>query len=101
MPSVQRVHDEWHTKGVVMLAVSVDGGGLKAVQTFLEKNGYSMPTAVDTGMQVARQFGVRGIPMTYVISRQGAVIASGFGPVDFDRAEFRAYLQTLVDQPGG
>ena len=101
MPSVQRVHDEWHAKGVVMLGISVDGGGPKAVQTFLEKHGYTMPIAVDTGMQVARQFGVRGVPMTYVISRQGTVIASGFGPVDLDQAEFRAYLQTLVDQPGG
>jgi cytochrome c biogenesis protein CcmG/thiol:disulfide interchange protein DsbE len=101
MPSVQRVHDEWQARGVVMLAISVDGGGHKAVQTFLAKHGYTMPIAVDAGMQVARQFGVRGVPMTYVISRQGTVVGSGFGPVDFDRAEFRAYLQTLVDQPGG
>ena len=82
-----------------MLAISIDGSGPQAVQTFLEKKGYTMPVAVDRGMEVARQFGVRGIPMTYVISRQGTIVASGFGPVDFDRPEFRAYLQTLVEQP--
>jgi peroxiredoxin len=101
MPSVQRVHNAWQGKDVVMLAISVDGSGPKTVQTFLEKHGYTMPTVVDTGMEIARKFGVRGVPMTYIINRQGTVIASGFGPVDFDRPEFSTYLQTLVDQPKG
>jgi peroxiredoxin len=101
MPSVQRVHNEFQDKDVVMLAVSIDGSGPKAVQTFLEKHGYTMPTAVDAGMEVARQFGVRGVPMTYIINRQGAVVASGFGAIDFDRPEFRTYLQALIAQSRG
>jgi peroxiredoxin len=101
MPSVQRVHDEFHDKDVVVLAISIDGSGLKAVQTFLEKNGYTMPAAVDANMEVARKFGARGVPMTYVVNRQGTVVASGFGPIDVDRAEFKEYLQTLVAQPRG
>ena len=99
MPSVQRVHDAWQDKDVVMLAVSIDGGGPKGVQTFLEQNGYTMPVVVDPGMEVARKFGVRGVPMTYVINRQGMVVASGFGPVDLDQAEFLEYLKALVAQP--
>jgi cytochrome c biogenesis protein CcmG/thiol:disulfide interchange protein DsbE len=91
MPSVQRVHNEFQDQEVVMLAISVDGGGPKAVQTFLEKHGYTMPTAVDAGMKVARKFGVRGVPTTYLVSRQGVVIASSFGPVDFDHPAFRAF----------
>jgi peroxiredoxin len=101
MPSVQRVHNEWHDKDVVMLAISVDGGGPKTVQTFLENHGYTMPTFVDAGMEIARKFGVRGVPMTYIVNRQGSVIANGFGPIDFNRPEFQAYLRTLVEQPKG
>lgn len=101
MPSVQRVHSDFQNNDVVMLAISIDGGSPQAVQTFLEKNSYTMPVAIDTGMEVARQFGVRGIPMTYLINRQGNVVAHGFGPVDFDQAAFRTYLQALVEQPKG
>jgi peroxiredoxin len=101
MPSVQRVHNDFHDKDVIMLAISIDGSAPKAVQTFLEKNGYTMPAVADTGMEMARRFGVRGIPMTYMINRQGMIVSSGFGPIDFDRPEFRAYLQALVAQPGG
>jgi peroxiredoxin len=101
MPSVQRVYDEMKDKGVVVLAISVDGGGAQTVKSFLTKHNYSLTALVDMGMEVARRFGVRAVPTTYVIDRQGVVVASGFGPVDFDRPEFRMYLQTLVEQPPG
>jgi hypothetical protein len=39
--------------------------------------------------------------MTYIINRQGAVVASGFGAIDFDRPEFRTYLQALIAQSRG
>jgi peroxiredoxin len=101
MPSVQRVHDAFKDTDVVVLAISVDGGGIQTVKSYVMKHGYTIPALVDAGMEVARKFGVRAVPMTYVVNRQGVVVASGFGPVDFDRPEFREYLQTLVAQPGG
>jgi peroxiredoxin len=101
MPSVQRVHDAFQDKDVVTLAVSIDGGGEKAVKAFLAKHGYTFAIPVDARMEVARKFGVRGLPTTYVINRQGAIVAHGFGPVDFDSPAFVQYLQALVAEPRG
>lgn len=101
MPSVQRVHEELQDKDVVMLAISIDGSGIQTVKSYVIQQGYTMPTPVDSSMEVARKFGVRAVPTTYVVNRQGIVVASGFGPVDFDRPEFREYIQTLVAQPRG
>lgn len=101
MPSVQRVHEAFQDKDVVVLAVSIDGGGEKAVKAFLATRGYSFAIPVDARMEVARKFGVRGLPTTYVINRQGAIVAHGFGPVDFDSPAFVQYLQALVAEPRG
>jgi len=101
MPSVQRVHETFKDKDVVVLAISVDGGGEKAVKSFMTKRGYTFTTPVDVGMEIARQFGVRGVPTTYVINRQGAIVAHGFGPVDFDSPAFVQYIQALAAQPRG
>ena len=101
MPSVQRVHETFKDKDVVVLAISVDGGGEKAVKSFMAKRGYTFTTPVDVGMDIARQFGVRGVPTTYVINRQGAIVAHGFGPVDFDSPAFVQYIQALAAQPRG
>ena len=101
MPSVQRVHETFKDKDVVVLAISVDGGGEKAVQSFMAKRGYTFTTPVDVGMEIARKFGVRGVPTTYVINRQGAIVAHGFGPVDFDSPAFVQYIQALAAEPQG
>ena len=100
MPSVQRVHDAFQDKDVVV-AVSLDGGGAKTVQSFIAKGGYTFTTPVDVHMETARQFGVRGVPTTYIINRHGAIVAHGFGPVDFDSPAFVQYIQTLAAEPRG
>src|SRR6267143_2959717 len=101
MPSVQRVHETFKDKDVMVLAISVDGGGEKTVKSFMAKRGYTFTTPVDTRMDTARRFGVRGVPTTYVINRQGAIVAHGFGPVDFDSPAFVQYIQTLAAEPRG
>jgi peroxiredoxin len=100
MPSVQRAHETLQDQDVVVLAISVDGGGMNTVRSFITKHGYTMPTLIDTGMEVARQFGARGVPTTYIVDRHGKIVASGFGPIDFDRSEFKEYIQALLAQPG-
>lgn len=101
MPSVQRVHDAFKDKDVVVLAVSIDGGGEKTVKAFMAKRGHTFTAPVDARMEVARKFGVRGVPTTYVINRHGAIVAYGFGPVDFDSPVFVQYIQTLAAEPRG
>ena len=101
MPSVQRVHEAFRDKDVVVLAISVDGGGEKAVKSFIAKRGYTFTTPVDVRMDIARKFWVRGVPTTYVINRQGAIVAHGFGPVDFDSPAFVQYIQTPAAEPRG
>jgi len=98
---VQRVHEAFRGKDVVVLAISVDGGGEKAVKSFMAKRGYTFTTPVDVRMDIARKFGVRGVPTTYVINRQGAIVAHGFGPVDFDSPAFVQYIEALAAEPRG
>ncbi|OGA07438.1 MAG: hypothetical protein A2W68_11530 [Betaproteobacteria bacterium RIFCSPLOWO2_02_64_14] len=96
MPSVQRAHDTLRKSGISVLTVSLDGTGERAVKPFMAKHGYTVPALVDPGMDVSRAFGVRGVPSTVVVDRQGMIVARGFGPFDVDAAEFRKYLQRLA-----
>ena len=96
MPSVQRAHDTLRKNGIAVLTVSVDGLGVQAVKPFMAKHGYTVPALVDQQMEVARAFGVRGVPSTVVIDRQGMIVARGFGPLDIDAPEFRQYVQRIA-----
>ena len=96
MPSVQRVHDAFRGSGVSVLAISIDGTGLQAAKPVMTEGKFSFPAPVDQDMGVARSFGVRGVPMTYIVDRKGSIVAQGFGPIDFDAASFRDYVKALA-----
>ena len=96
MPSVQRAHDAFRGSGVSVLAISIDGTGLQAAKPVMDEGKFSFPAPVDQNMSVARKFGVRGVPMTYIVDRKGSIVAQGFGPLDFDAASFRDYVKALA-----
>jgi hypothetical protein len=71
---------------------------MEAVQAFLAKHSYTIPTLLDAKMEVARVCGVRGIPATLVVDRNGSIVAQGHGALDFDRPDVRQYIQALLAQ---
>ena len=101
MPSVQRVHEVLKDKGVVVVLISIDGGGKKAVQAYLADQLVTALILLDERMEVARRFGVRGTPTTYMVNRSGAMVARGVGPVDMESPEFMQYVQGLLAKPRG
>ena len=96
MPSVQRAHDILRKSGIPVITVSLDGTGEQAVKPFMAKHGYTVPAFIDQKMEVARAFGVRAVPFTIVVDRQGMIVARGWGPLDVDAAEFRQYVRRLA-----
>jgi peroxiredoxin len=96
---VQRVTEALKEHDIVILPISIDGSGAKAVQPYMEKHQYIFQTLIDQRMEVARQFGVRGTPTTVVVNRQGQIVARGLGPFNLESPEFAQYLQQLLAQP--
>jgi len=95
MPSVQKAHELFREKDVVILAISIDGLGARAVTPFMAEHGYSFLSLIDQTMAVARQFGVRLVPTTYVVNREGMIVGMGVGPVDLASPEFAQYLESV------
>ena len=96
MPSVQRVYDDLKSnQNFSLLLVSVDNSR-SPVDKYLVEEQYTIPVVLDADAEVARSFGVLGTPTTFVIDRNGEMVASGFGPLDFDNAEFRNYLKAFI-----
>jgi peroxiredoxin len=92
MPSVQKAHDLFREKDVAVLAISIDGMGERAVKPFMAQHGYTFPSPIDQTMAVARQFGVRLVPTTYVVNREGAGVRS----LDLASPAFVQYLESVL-----
>jgi alkyl hydroperoxide reductase subunit AhpC len=98
MPSVQRAHDELKKDGIQVITVSIDGTGASAVRPVFTKGGYTLPALLDQNMDVARGFGVRGVPSTVIVDKKGMIHARGLGHVDYDGQVLRNYVRKLAKQ---
>lgn len=83
-------------KDLVVYFVALDGRGEKDVKPFLEKSGRRVPTLIDPRMEVAREYGIRWIPVTVIVDRHGVVVGRATGPHQWDSQEAVAFVQSLL-----
>jgi peroxiredoxin len=78
--------------------VALDGRGEKDVKPFMDTHGHHLATLIDPRMAVAREHGVRWIPVTLVVDRQGLVVGRAVGPRDWDGKEALEYVQAVLQR---
>lgn len=82
MPVVQKVAEDYKSKGVRLYSVNV-GDNPQQVSSFLEKKDFDTAHALsDPGQQLASAYRLESFPMVVLIGQDGTVqtIRSGFGP---------------------
>jgi len=96
MPSVQKAHNELKKDGIHVITISIDGTGEAAVKPVFSRGGYTMPALLDQNMNVARGFGVRGVPTTVIVDNKGMINARVLGHLDIDGPALRSYVRNLA-----
>lgn len=82
LPKIQEIHEKYNDEELVVLMINVSEDKNK-IQKFIEENGYTFQVLLGSGnMNVQKNYGVIGIPHTYIIDKQGKVAYSriGYGP---------------------
>jgi cytochrome c biogenesis protein CcmG/thiol:disulfide interchange protein DsbE len=81
-PHLQQAASVYGQKGVVFLGVLYNDEAEKA-KPFLKRNGSVYPTLLDPGQRVAIDFGVAGVPETFIITADGQIAQKFSGPVSY------------------
>lgn len=90
MPSMETLYQAYKEQGFVILAVSSDVQGAAVVQPFMAQYRLSFPSLLDTTGRVNGLYGVRSIPTSYLLDRQGRVVSREIGARNWANAEARA-----------
>jgi peroxiredoxin len=99
MPSMEKLYTEFRDRDFIMLAVDLQEGTRK-VRAFKEKFKLNFPILLDSDGSVGSEYGVRSIPTTYLIDREGYVIGGALGPRDWASKEaFELFDHLLVTKP--
>jgi peroxiredoxin len=96
MPAMERLYQRYRDRGLVVLAVSVDAEGAAVVAPFVAEQRLTYPIGLDPQMAVARTYGVRGLPSSFFVDRQGRLVASAVGPREWDSKDADALMESLL-----
>jgi thiol-disulfide isomerase/thioredoxin len=81
MPAIQKIHEDYKSKGVTVLGVNTWERDADGAKKFLETKGFTYPS-LTKGDDLAGSYGMSGIPTLVVIGKDGkiAMIEVGLGP---------------------
>lgn len=95
MPSLNSLYREFRTKGLEVVAISVDRSA-SVVKDFLSKTQLDFLILLDPDNEVSRQFKVFSIPTTFIIDRNGIIIERYLGEENWTSPEIKKkILETL------
>ena len=72
MPDIEAIHREYQDKDLVVLAVNV-GESSKAVEKYIDINGFSFTALLDPDMKVSKLYKVNSIPVSVFIDKEGKI----------------------------
>ena len=102
MPSMEKLYERLHdNKGFVMLAVSQDTGSRDDVVAYVKKHGYHFDVLLDPKNAVAEAYKVSGVPETFIIDREGRIVAHHSGAFDWSQPGIRDALEELLKDNRG
>lgn len=94
-PYLNELEHELKDRGLQILAVNMDEV-LEEAQSFLSKHPARFTVATDANAQCAKDFGVKAMPSSYLIDRNGVIrqLHQGFRPGE--AKEFRGLVEQLL-----
>ena len=95
MPALERLHQAYQAQDLAIISIDLKES-VDQVKAFFQKHGLSFPSLLDPNGVVFRDYLVAGMPTTYLIDRDGTILARGVGGRDWTRAEALQLIQELL-----
>jgi peroxiredoxin len=95
MPSMETLYQRFKDQGLEILAVDL-GEDINTVRQFIQNHRYTFPVLMDTNSRVGRIYGVEAIPTSFILDREGRIIARIVGAIYWDTPQVIAAFDALL-----
>ncbi len=94
IPHFQSLYEEYASKGLVVIGIALDQGGIGVVEPFVKANGVTYPVLMGDQSVANSYGGIRGIPTTFIVDRNGNIVTKIVGYRD--KAFFEENIKKLL-----
>src|SRR4030095_15865492 len=95
MPAMERLYRQHREVGFTLVAVSVDADS-RLVAPFVTAHKFTFPVALDPSMSMANTYGVRALPSSFIVGRDGTLAALAIGPRHWDNDAAHSLIEGLA-----
>jgi len=92
---MERLHHAYRGRGLVVLGVNFKESP-RDVRAFVDKLGVSFVTVLDVDGAVSEKYRVRGLPVTFLLDREGRMLWKAIGAREWDGPHGRAHLEDVL-----
>jgi thiol-disulfide isomerase/thioredoxin len=97
MGSLDRLQAELGTKDFAVVAISMDRGGKADVERFFKEIQIkNLDLYIDDTTKSAKAYGAHGLPVSFVINRDGLEVGRLIGPAEWDTGEAVALIRHFI-----
>jgi thiol-disulfide isomerase/thioredoxin len=97
MPSIEKLHREFGSQGLAVIAVSIDDPGAEQrIHDFVKELGLTFEVLHDPKQVTSRNYQVTGYPETFVIARDGRIRRKVIGATNWSSEGSRALVRELL-----
>jgi len=99
MPSMEKLVRQYESQGMAMVAISFDPEKKDMVDfmaSFLPNDNSAMTVLWDPTSQTGKEYGTELIPETYIIDRDGRIVARFVNSYDWTRPEVKQLIEALL-----
>lgn len=97
MPELDRLAASLNHERIEVLTISADIGGAPVVEKFMAANGLkNLPVLIDKKTRLIRALGLKGLPTTLLIDRDGFEVARVVGAEKWDGPAARALIKACI-----
>ena len=96
MPTMEQVYQEYRSRGLEILAVSIDVGPKGVVTNFMRELRLTFPALLDPGGEVLYRYRLFSIPGSFLIDKRGIIRFKELGYRDWTDPESRKQLEMIL-----
>ena len=98
MPALDQLQAAFSNETLAVVALSIDRGGLSDIEPFWKDAKISsLKKYFDTSMNAGQSLGVRGLPTTLLIDREGREVARLEGAAEWANQDTIEYFRKLIN----